>query len=151
MRVAVGRVVAPFSVGALVTGSLKDDAVSPTDPSAGERVRLVVVTAVDCLPSDVPPDLRSLLETSIDRGAKVRRPETCLCSRVADHGDAVTDDSGPEGGAVCFPVLPGQRAQEPKCHAARMCLGQGSVVVPRDGHYRSGDANRRSNAVDLPY
>ena len=70
MWVAVGRVVAPFSVGALVAGSLKDDAVSPTDPGAGERMRLVVVPAVDCLPSDVPPDLRNLLEASIDRGRR---------------------------------------------------------------------------------
>ena len=57
MGVVVVWVISPFSVDALVAGSLKDDAVGPVDPGAGKRMRLVVVPAGNCLPGDVPPDL----------------------------------------------------------------------------------------------
>ena len=144
-------VISPFSVDALVAGSLKGDAVGPVDPGAGKRMRMVVVPAVNCLPGDVPPDLRGLLEALIDGRAEIRRPETRLCRRVTDHGNAISDDSSSERAAVCCPVFSGQRGQKLESNAARMCLGQGSVVVSRYGHDGSGNTNGGSNAVDLPY
>ena len=111
LRVAIGGVVAPLCLGAVVATSLEGDAVGPTDPRAGESVRLMVVSAVGDLPGDVPTYLGGLLKAAVDWGTEIRCPEASLRGCVTDYRDTVADDSGSERGAVRVPVLSGERSE----------------------------------------